>query len=132
MASRPRALIHEHPRFEKTPIIFVTGVHVTELDRLKGYKLGAVDYVYVPVVPEILRSKVAVLVELYLQAARAAAAQSQPRRSERRLEREHDAAGRKDARARGSTRRCSRRTPSSSTRIAAAERDAERARAETR
>jgi signal transduction histidine kinase len=60
-------LIHEHPRFEKTPIIFVTGVHVTELDRLKGYKLGAVDYVYIPVVPEILRSKVLVLVELYLQ-----------------------------------------------------------------
>jgi signal transduction histidine kinase len=59
------SLIHEHPRFEKTPIIFVTGVHVTELDRLKGYKLGAVDYVYIPVVPEILRSKVAVLVELY-------------------------------------------------------------------
>ena len=39
------SLIHEHPRFERTPIIFVTGVHVTELDRLKGYKLGAVDYV---------------------------------------------------------------------------------------
>jgi signal transduction histidine kinase len=58
-------LIHEHPRFEKTPIIFVTGVHVTELDRLKGYRLGAVDYVSIPVVPEILRSKVAVLVELY-------------------------------------------------------------------
>ena len=60
-------LIHEHPRFEKTPIIFVTGVHVTELDRLKGYKLGAVDYVYIPVVPEILRSKVSVLVELHVQ-----------------------------------------------------------------
>ena len=60
-------LIHEHPRFERTPIIFVTGVHVTELDRLKGYKLGAVDYVYIPVVPEILRSKVSVLVELHLQ-----------------------------------------------------------------
>jgi signal transduction histidine kinase len=58
-------LIHDHPRFEKTPIIFVTGVHVTELDRLKGYKAGAVDYVSIPVVPEILRSKVAVLVELY-------------------------------------------------------------------
>src|SRR6201994_980932 len=58
-------LIHEHPRFERTPIIFVTGVHMSELDRLKGYKLGAVDYVSVPVVPEILRSKVAVQVELY-------------------------------------------------------------------
>jgi signal transduction histidine kinase len=60
-------LIHEHPRFEKTPIIFVTGVHVTELDALTGYKVGAVDYVSIPVVPEILRSKVAVLVELYLK-----------------------------------------------------------------
>jgi len=60
-------LIHEHPRFEKTPIIFVTGVHISELDRLKGYKLGAVDYVSIPVVPEILRSKVAVLVELHLK-----------------------------------------------------------------
>jgi signal transduction histidine kinase len=58
-------LIHDHPRFERIPIIFVTGVHVTELDRLKGYKAGAVDYVSIPVVPEILRSKVAVLVELY-------------------------------------------------------------------
>src|ERR1700760_336624 len=60
-------LIHEHPRYEKTPIIFVTGVHVSELDRLTGYKVGAVDYVSIPVVPEILRSKVAVLVELYLK-----------------------------------------------------------------
>jgi signal transduction histidine kinase len=60
-------LIHQHPRFERTPIIFVTGVHVSELDRLKGYKIGAVDYVSIPVVPEILRSKVAVLVELHLK-----------------------------------------------------------------
>ncbi|HSD53268.1 MAG TPA: response regulator [Burkholderiales bacterium] len=61
------ATIHRHPRFEKTPIIFVTAVHVTDLDRLKGYRLGAVDYVYVPVVPEILRSKVQVLAELHAQ-----------------------------------------------------------------
>ena len=61
------ALIHQHPRFEQTPIIFVTGVHVTDLDRLKGYQMGAVDYVYVPVVPEILRGKVQVLVQLYRQ-----------------------------------------------------------------
>jgi signal transduction histidine kinase len=58
-------LIHQHPRFERTPIIFVTGVHISELDRLKGYKVGAVDYVSIPVVPEILRSKVSVLIELY-------------------------------------------------------------------
>lgn len=60
-------MIHGHPRFEKTPIIFVTGVHVTDIDRLKGYEVGAVDYVYVPVIPEILRGKVQVLVELYLK-----------------------------------------------------------------
>jgi signal transduction histidine kinase len=59
------AMIHDHPRYERTPIIFVTGVHDTEFDRLRGYKLGAVDYVSVPVVPEILRSKVAVLIELH-------------------------------------------------------------------
>jgi len=58
-------LIHAHPRFENTPIIFVTGVHVDELDRLQGYRLGAIDYVQIPLVPDILRSKVAVLVELY-------------------------------------------------------------------
>ena len=61
------ALIHSHPRYERTPIIFVTAVHVTDLDRLKGYELGAFDYVYVPVVPAILRSKVQVLAELHAQ-----------------------------------------------------------------
>ncbi|HKE43655.1 MAG TPA: response regulator [Steroidobacteraceae bacterium] len=74
-------LIHQHPRFEKTPIIFVTAVHVTDLDRLHGYRIGAVDYVYVPVVPEILRGKVQVLVELHrkrreLQAANEALARA--------------------------------------------------------
>ncbi len=59
------SLVHQHPRYEKTPIIFVTAVNVSDMDRLQGYKLGAVDYVMVPVIPEILRSKVEVLVELY-------------------------------------------------------------------
>jgi signal transduction histidine kinase len=58
-------LIHEHPRFEQTPIIFVTAVNVSDMDRIRGYKLGAVDYVMVPIIPEILRSKVVVLAELY-------------------------------------------------------------------
>jgi PAS domain S-box-containing protein len=58
-------MIREHPRFERTPIIFVTGVHVSELDSLRGYEVGAIDYISVPIVPEILRSKVALLVELY-------------------------------------------------------------------
>ena len=59
------SLIHQHPRFEKTPIIFVTAVNVSDLDRMRGYKLGAVDYVMVPIIPEILRSKVMVLAELF-------------------------------------------------------------------
>ena len=59
------AMIHQHPRFERTPIIFVTAVNVSELDRIRGYALGAVDYVTVPVIPEILRSKVAVMCELH-------------------------------------------------------------------
>ena len=58
-------LIHQHPRFQNTPIIFVTAYQLTDLDRLKAYELGAVDYVFLPVVPAILRSKVTVLVELY-------------------------------------------------------------------
>jgi signal transduction histidine kinase len=59
------SIIREHPRYQKTAIIFVSGVHLTELDRLKGYEVGAVDYVPVPVVPEILRAKVSVFAELY-------------------------------------------------------------------
>jgi len=59
------ALIREHPRFESTPIIFVTAVHMTDMDQLRGYQIGAVDYVYVPVVPEILRGKVQVLADLH-------------------------------------------------------------------
>jgi signal transduction histidine kinase len=61
------ALVRSQPSFGQTPIVFVTGVHITDLDRLRGYEMGAADYVYVPVVPEILRGKVQVLVQLYLQ-----------------------------------------------------------------
>lgn len=63
------ALIRDHPRFEETPIIFVTGLQVTDLDQRKGYQMGAVDYVQIPVIPEILRGKVQALVQLYLQRA---------------------------------------------------------------
>jgi signal transduction histidine kinase len=58
-------MIRQHPRFQRTAIIFVSAVHMTELDRLKGYEVGAVDYMPVPVLPEILRAKVAVFAELY-------------------------------------------------------------------
>ncbi len=58
-------MIHQHPRFENTPIVFVSGIHVTDLDRLKGYKHGAVDYIPVPVTPAVLRAKVKVLADLH-------------------------------------------------------------------
>jgi CheY-like chemotaxis protein len=59
------AMIREHPRCERTAVIFVSGVHLTEFDRLKGYQVGAVDYLPVPIVPEILRAKVNVFLELH-------------------------------------------------------------------
>src|SRR5262245_32223588 len=59
------AMIRDHPRFEKTPIIFISAVYLSEFDRLRGYESGAVDYVPVPVVPEILRAKVKVFVDLH-------------------------------------------------------------------
>jgi signal transduction histidine kinase len=59
------AMIREHPRFQNTAIIFVSAIQVTALDLLRGYELGAVDYVPVPVVPELLRAKVKVFAELY-------------------------------------------------------------------
>lgn len=58
-------MIHQHPRFENTPIVFVSGICVTEMDRLKGYRCGAVDYVPVPAPPELLRAKVKTLVDLH-------------------------------------------------------------------
>jgi len=58
-------IIHHHPRYQKTAIIFVSAVHLTDLDRLKGYERGAVDYISVPVNPELLRAKVSVFAELY-------------------------------------------------------------------
>jgi signal transduction histidine kinase len=60
-------MIRDHPRFRQTAIIFVSGVHMTDLDRLKGYERGAVDYLPVPIVPEILRQKVRVFVDLHLK-----------------------------------------------------------------
>lgn len=58
-------MIREHPRFQKTAIIFISAVHLSDLDRIKGYERGAVDYISVPVIPELLRAKVTVFAELY-------------------------------------------------------------------
>jgi len=58
-------MIRHHPRFQKTAIIFISAVQLTDVDRLKGYALGAVDYISVPVVPEVLRAKVNVFADLH-------------------------------------------------------------------
>ena len=58
-------IIRQHPRFQRTAIIFISAVHLTDLDRVKGYQRGAVDYISVPVVPELLRAKVSVFAELH-------------------------------------------------------------------
>src|ERR1700687_5030757 len=54
------AMIREHPRFRDTAIIFISAIHLTDVDRLHGYEMGAVDYVPIPVIPEVLRAKVKV------------------------------------------------------------------------
>jgi PAS domain S-box-containing protein len=59
------AMIREHPRFQKTAMIFISAIQVSDIDRLRGYEMGAVDYVPVPVVPEVLRAKIRVFAELY-------------------------------------------------------------------
>src|SRR5580700_10611515 len=58
-------MIRQHPRFQKTAIIFISAVHLTDLDRVKGYQRGAVDYISVPVNPELLRAKVSVFADLH-------------------------------------------------------------------
>jgi signal transduction histidine kinase len=58
-------LIREHPRYQDTPIIFISAVLLSHLDQLKGYEHGAVDYLTVPFLPELLRAKVRVFVEHY-------------------------------------------------------------------
>jgi signal transduction histidine kinase len=57
-------MIRQHPRFQDIAIIFISAVHLTDLDRLRGYEQGAVDYISVPVVPELLRAKVSVFADL--------------------------------------------------------------------
>lgn len=59
------AMIREHPRFQQTAIIFISAIHLTEPDYIRGYEMGGVDYVPVPVVPELLRAKVRVFAELH-------------------------------------------------------------------
>ena len=58
-------MIRQRPRSETTPIIFISAVNDTENHVSRGYSIGAVDYILTPVVPEILRAKIAVFVDLF-------------------------------------------------------------------
>lgn len=58
-------LIRQRPRFEATPIIFVTAISTSDTERSRGYGLGAVDYMFMPIVPEVFRAKVSALVDLF-------------------------------------------------------------------
>jgi PAS domain S-box-containing protein len=58
-------VISQHPRFQKTAIIFISGVHLTDSDKIQGYRSGAVDYISVPVVPDVLRAKISIFVDLH-------------------------------------------------------------------
>lgn len=57
-------LIHARPSSADTPLIFLTAHYENEMYRIRGYQLGAVDFLVTPVMPEVLRTKVAVFVEL--------------------------------------------------------------------
>jgi diguanylate cyclase (GGDEF)-like protein/PAS domain S-box-containing protein len=67
-------LIRQRPSSKHTPIIFLTSHRATEIDRATGYELGAVDYVFMPVAPEVLKSKA----QVYLDAARKGARPGPP------------------------------------------------------
>ena len=57
-------LIRQRSNSSHTPIIFITAFG-DEIHAIRGYSLGAVDYILAPVLPEVLRTKVAVFVELF-------------------------------------------------------------------
>jgi PAS domain S-box-containing protein len=61
-------MIRQHPRFHRTAIIFISAVYLTDLDQLKGYQRGAMDYISVPIIPELLRAKVSIFAELHRRA----------------------------------------------------------------
>src|SRR3984893_18314948 len=73
-------IIRQHPRFQQTPILFISAVLLTDLDRLKGYQAGAVDYISVPIVPALLRAKVSVFVELHRRSQQLEALNAELRR----------------------------------------------------
>jgi len=78
-------IIHEHPRFQETAIIFISAVHLTDVDQLRGYQRGAVDYISVPIIPELLRAKVSTFIELHRKSRQLEALNVELRRLSMRL-----------------------------------------------
>ena len=76
------AMIRQHPRYQQTAILFISGVHLTDRDMLKGYEYGAVDYMTVPIIPELLRAKVRVFVDLYRKTVAVQRLEREARRSQ--------------------------------------------------
>jgi PAS domain S-box-containing protein len=62
------SIIRQRPKTEHVPIIFVTSMSDSEKHIFQGYSLGAVDYILSPIVPDVLRTKVSVFVDLYKKA----------------------------------------------------------------
>jgi CheY-like chemotaxis protein len=77
-------LIREHPRYQETAMIFISAVFLTPHDQLRGYEHGAVDYITVPFIPELLRAKVRVFVEHYRCRQELAQAQREVQRAQHR------------------------------------------------
>src|SRR4029453_7615105 len=80
-------LIREHPRYQQRAIIFISAVHLTHLDQLKGYEHGAVDYITAPIIPELLRAKVRVCADLYRKTAALQREMAERQRLEREAQR---------------------------------------------
>lgn len=59
--------IHQRPRSADIPIIFVTAFLADEIDRLKAYQRGAADFLFTPVIPQVLQAKVSVFVALAMK-----------------------------------------------------------------
>lgn len=59
------AMIYQREKLRQIPIIFITAHSYGDENVFKGYKAGAVDYIYKPIQPELLRAKVAIFAELY-------------------------------------------------------------------
>src|SRR5262249_5177448 len=80
-------LIREHPRYQQTAIIFISAVHLSHLDQLKGYEHGAVDYITAPLIPELLRAKDGVFANMYRKTVARQRELAERQRLERQCER---------------------------------------------